>query len=644
MRRLILGTAGHIDHGKTTLIRALTGIDTDRLPEEKRRGITIDLGFANLPLPDGSELGIVDVPGHEAFVRNMLAGATGIDLVLLVVAADEGIMPQTREHLAIVELLGVRGGVVAVTKTDLVEPDWLELVLEELRAELAKTVFAQAPIVAVSGTSGVGLDELRDALRRAATEIEERSADDLFRLPVDRVFTVRGTGTVVTGTVWSGGLSKDQAVRVLPQGVAARVRGTQVHGHEVDGVSAGQRAAVALAGVEREQLERGCVLVVDPEWQPTRMLIARLRLIPETPWSIRPRQRLRFHLGTAEVMARAALLEGSELGPGEEGWVQLRLEAPVAARAGDRFVVRSYSPMTTIGGGWIAEPLPAKRKRLTAVERERLTTILTGTVEDAVAARVRGSGWQGIHAARLPIEVPHRPREVHEAVRRLEHTVLLRLGQQLFPAELAAEARALLMEAVSRFHAQDPLRPGIDREELRRALPAQAAPALAEAVLEALLSEGTLQARGGTVARAGFLPTLTPDQARARDQLLAAFESAGLAPPGLDELPQPLRSRSDLWPLLKLLELDDRIVQLANELYIATAALDRAVEALRQHLTGRAGLTPADFKQVLPVSRKFLIPLLEYFDRTGITARRGDERSLRTPAETSVSGPAAGGA
>lgn len=632
MRRLILGTAGHIDHGKTALVRALTGIDTDRLPEEKRRGITIDLGFANLALAPDLELGIVDVPGHEAFVRNMLAGATGMDLALLVVAADEGVMPQTREHLAIVELLGVRAGVVAVTKSDLVETAWLELVMDELRRELAPTAFAQVPIIPVSARTGAGLENLREALARAVQRVDDRTADDLFRLPIDRVFTVRGTGTVTTGTVWSGRVERDQVVRVLPSGASARIRALQQHGREVVAVAAGQRAGIALAGIERQALRRGAVLVTGTAWQSSHMLTVRLRLLAHAAHSVRNRQRVRFHLGTAEVMGRVVTFGRTELGPGEECWAQLRLEAPVVARAGDCFVIRSYSPVTTIGGGRVVEPAPPKRPRLLPAEAEALSALLDRPVAEAIPARVRLAGWGGLPADRLPIETPHPPPAVGAALARLEATALLRVGGLLFSHELADSARQILAAAVERHHAAQPLRPGIDREELRRALPPHAPAALAEWALESLLAEGRIEARGRNVARAGFTPELAAEQRQARDELVRIFEQAGLAPPTVAELPAALGQRPDFWPLLKLLEQEGRLVSLTPDLYFARPALENAIRALRRELTAGIGLTPQEFKRVLPVSRKFLIPLLEYLDSTGVTQRRGDERFLRTNA------------
>lgn len=627
MRRLILGTAGHIDHGKTALVRALTGVDTDRLPEEKRRGITIDLGFASLPLGDELQLGIVDVPGHEAFIRNMLAGATGIDLALLVVAADEGVMPQTREHMAIMELLGVRSAVVAVTKADLVEDDWLQLVLEDVRGQLAGTAFADAPLVPVSAVTRAGLDELLARLAGAAERTHERTADDLLRLPIDRVFTVRGTGTVVTGTIWSGRIGRDDTVTILPSGRPARVRAVQVHGAEVPRAVAGQRAAVALAGFERERLARGDSVVREPGWAAASLLTARVRLLEAAAWELRPNQRVRFHLGTIEVMARVRLLDGKTLAPGDEGWIQLRLETPVTARAGDRFVLRSYSPVTTIGGGQIHEPAAPKRSRLDPATAA-LIGALASDSDPAVLARVRLAGWSGVAADRLAVETALPPAAVDAALGRLDGREVQRVEALVIDRGLALAARDALVRRVEAYHAEQPLRPGIEREELRRAVPPAAANAVVAWALDRLLAGGELVAQGPHVARRGFQPTLSPQQGALRDRLLSAFERAELTPPSITELPADVRDHPDLRALLRLLEADGKLVQLAPELYISALSIHAAIAVARERLAGRAALAPTDFKEIFPVSRKYLIPLLEWFDRSGVTTRRGDLRYL----------------
>ena len=592
MRLLILGTAGHIDHGKTALVRALTGTDTDRLPEEKRRGITIDLGFARLPLDDELELGVVDVPGHEAFVRNMLAGATGFDLALLVVAADEGVMPQTREHLAIIELLGVRAGVVALTKIDLVDEEWLALVLDDLRAELQASAFANAPIVPVSAVTGTGLDDLRGALARAAREARTRAGDDLFRLPIDRVFTVNGTGTVVTGTVWSGRVSAEDALVLLPAGLRVRVRGVQVHGQSAPTARAGQRAAIALAGVEREQVVRWQVLVRDEGWTPASLLTVRLHAISGTGWKLAQRQRVRFHLGTAELLGRIRLfgleaVDADEPGGTLEALAQIGLEAPVVARAGDRFVVRSYSPVTTIGGGIVLEPDAPRRRRLREGEPELLDALL-GSAPEAMLARSQLAGWNGALVGRLAVETPHAPAGIGAALDvHVAAGALGRVGDRVFMGDVLARGREILLHAVASFHESSPLRAGIDRQELRRTLPPAAAPGLADALLDALLRDGSLVARGERgelLARAGFEPRLTDEQAAARDRILALYDAAELAPPTLEELPPELHQRRDFWPLLKLLESEGRLLAMAPETFVSAPAMTRARERARREV------------------------------------------------------------
>lgn len=626
--KLILGTAGHIDHGKTSLVRALTGIDTDRLTEEKQRGITIDLGFARLPLDDDLEFGIVDVPGHEAFIRNMLAGATGIDLALLVVAADEGMMPQTREHLAILELLGVRSAVVAITKADLVEPDWLDLVLEEVREELLGTPFAGAPLVPVSSTTGAGLDDLRAALAAAGTKIGERSAGDLFRLPVDRIFTVRGTGTVVTGTIWSGTVRRDQMVRILPADFTARVRSLQIHGMDAEAALAGQRAALSLVGIDRDRLERGDVLVSDPAWRTTLMLTTRLRILAGSTWALESRQRVRFHLGTAEIMARAVLLDAEEIGPGEEGWVQLRLEEPIVARAGDRFVIRSYSPVTTIGGGVVVEPAPVKRKRLTQTDRTALDSRLEGAADEKITALAASGAGKGVSASWLPIATGLTPAEITTALDRLTPDTIVRVGGLVFDARELRDATDRLLKAVEDYHDANPLRPGMDREELRRALPPTTSAELGEFILARLLADGSIEARDNLIVRSGFRPKLNDAQHQLREHLMKMLTEGGLTPPSLAELPAHVRAEPDLRPILKLLELDGAIVPLTAEMYLARPVAETAMARARQELQRRGALTPADFKEVFPISRKYLIPLLEFLDRSGVTVRRGDTRIL----------------
>ncbi|HEX6309855.1 MAG TPA: selenocysteine-specific translation elongation factor [Longimicrobiales bacterium] len=633
MRSLVLGTAGHIDHGKTALVRALTGIDTDRLPDEKRRGITIDLGFARLPLTDGGVLSIVDVPGHEAFVRNMLAGATGIDLVLLVVAADEGVMPQTREHLAILQLLGIRRGVVALTKCDLVEPDWLELVRDELRELLGDTALADAPVIDVSARTGAGLDSLRAALETAAADVPARSEGDLFRMPIDRIFTVRGTGTVVTGTVWSGTLTRDAQVGVLPAGMTARVRALQQHGRDCDAVAAGARAAVALTGIDRDALERGDALLTGAGWSAAGILTVQLRVVEDSWTQIRPRQRVRVHLGTAEVLGRVGLLT-APLEPGASDVAQLRLESPIVARAGDHLVLRSYSPVHTIAGGVVLEPAAPKRKRLPAETRTALDRVAQSFERIRVAASVADAadvitdvativGPVGLERGRMPILTGLTPALADAAVHAAARLTVA--GDRIVRSDLLEDTGRRIVETVAAHHRIAPMLDGMEREAVRDAL---AGGPLFDAAVDRLIAEGRLVAAGNALALPEHSATPSAEARRAIDRLAELFRSAGAQPPDVAELPPDLGGRPDLPLLIRFLERDGTLVRLSATRLISSTAVAECVAALRGQLSAGQPLTVGDFKEVLNLTRKHLIPLLEHLDRTGITRRDGELRRL----------------
>lgn len=620
MRDVVIGTAGHIDHGKTALVRALTGIDTDRLAEEKRRGITIDLGFAHLELPGGASAGIVDVPGHEDFIRNMVAGAAGIDVALLVVAADEGVMPQTREHVAILRMLGVERAVVALTKCDLVDPEWLALAADDLGSHLAGTAFADAPALPVSARTGMGLEALLAALADAASSASARPDSGLFRLPVDRVFTVRGTGTVVTGTVRDGVVSVGDALRVMPANVDARVRGIECHGVSVERAAAGARAALALAGLDREHAGRGS-WVVSEGWPLSSILTTRLRLIDDTGWQIRQRQRVRVHIGTAEVMARVVLLDRDRMMAGQDGLAQLRLERPVLARRGDRFVVRSYSPVTTIGGGMVLEPTTPKRRRLTEADR----ALLDGLEHDARAALpllVEAAHWRGLPIADLPLRlgIP----TIHELP---EHSEVVRIGDRLITRTRFEQATRLLATEVRAWHRSHPLRAGMEHAEARRRLDAETG-GFADAVIEGAIRDGLLESRGGALAAPGFRPRADADQVAARERLEGIYRDAGLAPPRLDELPVDLAERSELRDLLGLLEKEGVLLPFPPDRLVHAEVLGDARTRLVTALSGRRDLGPADFRALFDLPRKHLIPLLELFDRLGWTRREGDRRMV----------------
>ncbi|HEY7895290.1 MAG TPA: selenocysteine-specific translation elongation factor, partial [Gemmatimonadaceae bacterium] len=622
---MILGTAGHVDHGKTALVKALTGVDTDRLAEEKRRGITIDLGFAPLDLGADGVLGVVDVPGHEAFVRNMLAGATGVDLVLLVIAADEGVMPQTREHLAILDLLGVRGGVIALTKCDLVDDEWLGLVREDVQALVAGTALEGAPMVQTSVISGRGLDVLRDTLARAVRALPSRDAADLFRLPIDRAFSVRGTGTVVTGTVWSGRLERDASVRVLPGGAPARVRNIESHGATVSAAMPGTRSAIALAGVGVSELGRGSVLVADDAWTASPVLLAQVALLPEAPRALGPRTTVRFHLGTVDVGARI-VAAGGALAPGGRKHARVVLDAPIVARAGDRFVLRSASPLATIGGGVVADPAPAQR-------RPRPWTSDAATPAHRLAEVLHHAGPLGVAIASLPVRVGAHPAHLAQLLAAAPDA--RQVGDVLYAGAVVGALEARFLTLVNEHHAAFPLDPGAPLQSVRARTTAN--PGLADLIVETLVRGQRVQVTGGLVMRHGWSPTLDQRARTTLDGIARALDQADREPPSVDELEQQFGS--DAIAVLKMLERQGRAVQVAPDRYYAAQALDRMEAQLRSAMADGREKSPSDLRDVLGVSRKYLIPLLEYADRTGLTVRRASGRVIgsRTPTGSRVS-------
>ncbi len=621
---LILGTAGHIDHGKTSLVEALSGVDTDRLAEEKRRGITIELGFARYAPAEGYAFGIVDVPGHEGFVRTMVAGATGMDIVLLVVAADEGVMPQTREHLAIVRLLGVEGLLVAITKADLVEAEWLELVTEEVGELLAGTDYRNAEIIPTSVRTGAGLAELSDALLRSAAQALERSATDLARLPVDRVFAMEGAGTVVTGTLWSGRVLRGATVRILPRGDEARVRAVQVHGTQVEFAEAGERTALALTGaaVRRGLVARGDVLVTDPSWSPSMMLTVELHALEDTGWRLEHGQRVRVHLGTVEVMCRVALFGNGEVEPGMSAPAQLRLEAPVVARCGDRFVVRSYSPVTTIAGGVVLEPVPPKRKRLSNQERDALGALARGGKRGLRGAVVLAR-WKGLEEGLLGVRAGwggEPPGTVGED--------LWRLNTVYFDTGIAAAGEAKILEAVRRHHDRHSLAAGAPLAALRASLPSHAHPRLADGLAARLERQGRLIVDGKVARLPGFEVALSAEEEELSNRILGFLEHAGLQGPATDELKALVSGHPRTGAVLAFLASEGRIVLLGDAYWVRTAAIEQAANRVVEELGGEEGLGPADFRRVLPVTRKHLIPILAYLDAQGVTQRLDSGRRV----------------
>jgi len=631
MKRIVLGTAGHIDHGKTALVRALTGIDTDRLPEEKARGITIDLGFAFLEEVGGLTIEIVDVPGHERFVKNMLAGVGGIDLAMLVIAADEGVMPQTREHLAICSLLHIRAGLIALTKADLVEPDWLELVREDVAGAVRDTFLEGAPILPVSSKTGQGLADLRSALRGLAEAVPSRGTDQLPRLPIDRVFTVKGFGTVVTGTLTAGALAVDERVEVYPRSTEAKIRGLQAHGHAVASAQAGQRTAVNLQGLERAAIARGDVVGLPGTLVPTLLVDGTLELLTDAPRAIRSRTRVRFHVGTSEIMARALLLDRPVLAPGETAFARFRLEAPLVARPGDRFVVRSYSPIVTIGGGTLLDVDPPRFKRKAPALVAHLTLLQTGSPEAVLEEHVRHVGAAGVRLATLAGRVPFGPERLRgllDALRPTGRVVAVDRDWFIHPDSFA-RLRTLVVEALAAFHRANPLKPGMSREELRGRA-GGADERVFAFLLSALGAEGAVKTDRDKVRLASHEVRLSPEQQRIVDRLEDDFLRAEAAPPSAEEaLGRAGLGGDEEHELFQVLVQAGKLVRVKESLFFHTRALDAIQTKLVALLRERKEIGPGDIKDLLGISRKYAIPLLEFFDQRRVTARVGERRILR---------------
>lgn len=630
MKSVILGTAGHVDHGKTALVEALTGTNTDRWEEERQRGITIDIGFAGLDTGDDDlEVSVVDVPGHEDFVKNMLAGASGVDLLLLVVAADEGPMPQTREHLWIARLLGVECGVVAISKADLVDQEWRDLVRESVAEELERVLEdGDWPVFPVSAVTGEGLAELGDAILDGARSTRARDDDDLFRMPVDRSFSVRGVGTVLTGTIWSGQVDVGAEIRCLPGEHVARVRGVQVHGRDCAFARAGQRAALALVGLERSAVGRGHTLVRDPVWRETRYLDARLYLVPDSPWTIKHWQRVRLHLGTAETMARVVLYGRERLEPGGSALVQLRLEGPVVARAGDRFVIRFYSPVTTIGGGVVVDPWARRRARLSESAETELRALSEAQGSERLRLAIAGC-VEGAAADELALRAGESPTTIEALLRELEADgAVRRVRDRWFGESILEDARGVLLDMLAKGHARDAGARGLSLQSLRSAAGHPAA--LVDAALADLERQGRLRIEGSLAALAEHVPELDAARQATADAALHRIREAGLAPPTVKELTAELRVRGDeLLQSLRFLAERGDLVPVTADLYIDPEAVKVARERVRRALGRGSPASPSQLRDALGVSRKYLIPLLEYLDATGFTRRTPGGRVLK---------------
>jgi selenocysteine-specific elongation factor len=637
MKYFIVGTAGHVDHGKSALVKALTGTDPDRWEEEKRRGITIDLGFAELDLGGGVHAGFVDVPGHERFVKNMLVGAGGMDMVLLVIAADEAIKPQTREHFDICRLLGIERGVVAITKSDLVAEDVLGLVTLEIQEFVAGTFLEGAPIVAVSSHTGAGLEKLCAELQRVGLESPPKPSDLPARLPIDRAFIIKGFGTVVTGTLVAGRIEKEQELEILPLGRRARVRGIQVHNRAADSATAGQRTALNLAAVDAHELERGMVLAPPGMFQATSRLDVRLELLPFSR-AMKTRTRVHFHSGTTEALATVVLLDQKDLAPGAGALAQLRLSKPGLYLPGDRFIIRQFSPLVTLGGGLILANDPPRYRAGDTIALQELAKLKTATREERVEWHVRQDGEATI--ASLVARTGLLPQDILSAARGAALKDKLRaLGQP--PIALVHEThytdlRREIETQLASFHAANPLLAGISREELRARLGRKRegktllpSNLLVGALLQDLLAQSKIIIEGETVRLAGRGSQLTPEESAARDQIAQAFERAGLAVPDAKQVLSGLKvDRARAEKILKILLKEGTLIRVNQDLIFHAQALARLREMVVRRKTLSNRIDVAVFKEITGLSRKYAIPLLEYLDREHVTRRVGDERII----------------
>jgi selenocysteine-specific elongation factor len=622
VRSIVIGTAGHIDHGKSALVRALTGTDPDRLKEERERGITIDLGFAHLQLDDVN-LAFVDVPGHERFVRNMLAGAGGIDLVMLIVAADESVMPQTREHFQICRLLQVAGGLIVLTKSDLADQDMRELATLEVRELVAGSFLEQAPILSVSSRTGEGLDPLRAQLVKVAKSVPERNASGPARLPIDRVFSIKGFGTVVTGTLVSGALREEQELLVLRargDAITVKVRGLQVHGQKQATAEAGRRVAVNLGGVNVEDLTRGDTLCARDAFEPTRAIDVRLELLPDVP-PLGSGRRVRFHQGTTELLGRVSLAR--------DGYARLRLESPAVVTRGDRFVLRAYSPLATIGGGIVLDPHPPRGPVRTpaAIARFERLDPLQATDDSTVETFVDDRAEAGLHTRLLISRAGLTSTSAEQvAVRLVKSNKAAQIGDLLVSTRALAQLAERLVAEIDAYHAMHPLADGMPREEARERLFRRAAPIVFDAVVDRLVAAGTLVARE-RLARAGRQVSLSAEEARVQDILERVYLEAKLTPPDATTVveaagaPRVLVDR-----MLSLLVRNRRLVKIESLLFHTSAleTLKDDVRSMKGAGTGRVDVT--SFKERYGVTRKYAIPLLEYLDRERVTRRVGDAR------------------
>lgn len=631
MKNIIVGTAGHIDHGKTTLIKALTGRNTDRWEEEQRRGITIDLGFTYFDLKNGDRVGIIDVPGHEKFINNMVAGVVGMDLVLLVVAADEGIMPQTREHMDILGLLGIKKSILVINKCDLVDEEWLELVEEEIQEELEGTFLEDAPVVKVSAATGQGLDELTDTIQQLMSdEVVAKDTQTIPRLPIDRAFTLSGFGTIITGTLISGTITREDVLEMYPIGKECKIRNIQVHGQNQDKCYAGQRVAINLSNVKKKEIRRGCVLAPKNSMKNTDLLDVKLKVLEDSMRILTNHERLHLYTGTSEILCRAVLLDKEQIGPGEEGLVQLRLEEEIAVKRGDRFVVRFYSPMETIGGGIVLEPNPVRKKRFDAQAIEELKKKESGSLGDVMELQIKEHGDTMITLAELAKVMAHSVDELKEYLDELEESGTIfvfpmKKDTYLWHRDSEFAVRQKIEETLQKYHSEHPYRYGMKKAEIHNTFLKKIKPNIFDAYIERMTGENVYGRREEYLSLPGYEVPKDAMYLQTEKLIEDTFEKAGYDFVRFSEIDFGKIPRQTAEDVVLMMIDEGKVLRINEEMFTMKHLMDEAKEKIQNHLKEENLITIAQVRDMFSTSRKSAKPILEYMDSIKVTKKTGGE-------------------
>ncbi|AZO94731.1 selenocysteine-specific translation elongation factor [Halocella sp. SP3-1] len=630
---LIIGTAGHIDHGKTTLIKALTGQDTDRLAEEKKRGISIELGFGYLKLNNDLKVGIIDVPGHEKFIKNMLAGAAGVDLALLVIAADEGFMAQTQEHMDILNMLNVKEGIIVISKIDLVDEEWLELVIEDVKEKVSDTFLAGVPVVKVSSVENRGLEELKKEIRKKIEVIPPKSTERNVYMPVDRVFTVQGYGTVVTGTLMDGVIKKEDKLMLYPTEINTRVRSIQVHNEQVEEALPGQRVGINLTGTDKSEVKRGDVLASPQSLQKTRILAVSLQIIPSLDFVLKHGDRIRFHLGAREVMGRVYIFNKKELFPGEKAFVQFRLEEEIVANFREHYVIRRYSPMTTIGGGIILDTKPTYYKKSKGRVLEILETFSEGNDLDIVATILQLADKESVTLNALIKKSGLSKKYLQEKLKELEQKnriVSLNTGtdSSWIHFDNYQIVKVEIINYIKEYHRKYHLRPGVPKNEIKVKLSMKLDNTEYNVLIKKIVDEGEIIVKGSTLSLPGFIVKYKPEEKEIRDKMLKLYTENKFNPPDRNTIMNKFENKDIVEEIYASLINEDILLQISEGIFIHIDVLEEAEKMLKDFLTKNETIELGQFRDMLGSSRKYALPLLEFFDREGVTVRKGDKREL----------------